>query len=196
MQAQDGPVPGAGRIFAVVGPSGAGKDTLIGAARAAVPGLHVVRRVITRPESPGAEAHEGVTEAEFARREAAGAFVLTWRAHGLRYGIPAAAAEALAAGRTVVFNGSRHMLGAAAARFPGLRVILVTAPPEVLAARLARRGRESRAQIRERLARAEEPLPPGLPVTTVVNDRPLQEALADFVAALGVGPAQPDSAAW
>lgn len=38
-----------GRLFAVVGPSGAGKDTLIAAALAARPDLAIVRRVITRP---------------------------------------------------------------------------------------------------------------------------------------------------
>ena len=40
-----------GRLFAIVGPSGAGKDTLIQGALAARPGLSVVRRVITRPTS-------------------------------------------------------------------------------------------------------------------------------------------------
>ena len=53
-------------IFAVVGPSGAGKDTLIAGALRARPDLHLVRRVITRPTEAGGEAFEGVTGAEFA----------------------------------------------------------------------------------------------------------------------------------
>ena len=56
------------RLFFVVGPSGAGKDTLLSGAIAADPALHWARRVITRPESAGGEPFEGVTEAEFAMR--------------------------------------------------------------------------------------------------------------------------------
>ncbi len=65
-----------GRIFAIVGPSGAGKDTLIEAARRARPDLHIVRRVVTRPAEAGGEPYEGVTEEEFLRRRQAGGFVL------------------------------------------------------------------------------------------------------------------------
>ena len=50
-----------GAVFAVVGPSGAGKDTLIEAARQARPDLVIVRRFITRPESAGGEDFHGVT---------------------------------------------------------------------------------------------------------------------------------------
>ncbi|MFD1807738.1 hypothetical protein ACFSHQ_04955 [Gemmobacter lanyuensis] len=42
------------RIVAVVGPSGAGKDTLMDAACAARPDLRRVRRWITRPAEAGA----------------------------------------------------------------------------------------------------------------------------------------------
>lgn len=178
----------AGRIFAVVGPSGAGKDTLMAAAQAARPDLLLVRRVITRPESAGGEPFEGVTEAEFARRKAAGDFALDWQAHGLRYGIPAEVRRDLEAGRTVLFNGSRAMLAAASAAFPGLTVLHVTAAPEVLAARLAARGRETAEDIARRLARAVEPFPPGLTVTEIRNDGAIGAAVAALLAAL-----QPES---
>lgn len=174
----------AGRIFAVVGPSGAGKDTLMAAAQAARPDLVLVRRVITRPEAAGGEPFEGVSEAEFDRRQAEGAFALDWQAHGLRYGIPATVRADLAAGRTVLFNGSRAMLGAAAAAFPGLAVLHVSARPEVLAARLSARGRETAEDIARRLARAVDPFPPGLPVIELRNDGALDDALAAMLAAL------------
>ncbi len=176
-----------GRLVAVVGPSGAGKDTLIAAAQAARPGLHVARRVITRPEEAGGEPFEGVTPAEFARRKAAGAFALDWEAHGLCYGIPASIDAALAQGRDVVFNGSRAMLGTAWEHYPGLSVIHVTASAPVLAERLAARGRESRQDIARRLARASYEIPYGIPIRVVQNDGPLAQAVAAFLAAL-----QPD----
>ena len=92
------------RLFLVVGPSGAGKDTLLAGAMAADPRLHWARRVITRPESAGGEPFEGATEAEFAERLAQGEFALHWDAHGLRYGVPFAE---LPQGRDVIVNGSR-----------------------------------------------------------------------------------------
>ncbi|HMO07919.1 MAG TPA: phosphonate metabolism protein/1,5-bisphosphokinase (PRPP-forming) PhnN [Paracoccaceae bacterium] len=179
-----------GRVFAVVGPSGAGKDTLIAAARSARPDLHVVRRVITRPEEAGGEPFEGVTPRVFAARAAAGDFCLIWAAHGLSYGIPASARDALAQGRDVVFNGSRAMLAEARGMFPGLTAILVTAPAAVRAARLAARGRETASEIAGRLARGRYDVPPGIPVRRVENGGRLEEAVAAFLAALapeGVG---------
>jgi len=173
-----------GRVFAVVGPSGAGKDTLIAAARQARPDLHIVRRVITRPEEPGGEPYEGVTPEEFACRKADGRFVLDWQAHGLHYGIPDTVETAMAEGRDVIFNGSRAMLGDAWQAFPGLTVIHVTASVPVLAERLAARGRESRDEIAERLTRASYEIPYGIGVRVVENNGPLEDAVKAFLAAL------------
>lgn len=168
-------------ICAVVGPSGAGKDTLIAGAMAARPDLRLVRRVITRPAGAGGEDFEGVTEAEFARRRAAGEFALDWVAHGLRYGLPKAQLQGPG---PVIFNGSRVALPAALAAFPGLRVILVTAPDAVLAARLASRGRESEADVLRRLARAAFALPEGVEAVTVANDGRPEDGIARLLAAL------------
>lgn len=169
------------RLVVVVGPSGAGKDTLMALACAARPDIRAARRVVTRPAEAGGEDFEGVTEAEFAARRQAGAFALHWRAHGLGYGIPA---EALAGRGTLLINASRAVLAEAQARFPGLTVLLVTAPPEVLAQRLAGRGRESGADQAARLARAGFPLPPGIVPRVVVNDGTPEQGLARFLAAL------------
>ena len=91
-----------GRLVAIVGPSGAGKDTLIAGAVAARPDLVWARRTITRPAT-GNEPSEAVSEAEFERRRAAGAFAFWWTAHGLSYGIPASIHDHLAAGRFDAF---------------------------------------------------------------------------------------------
>lgn len=171
-------------LIAVVGPSGAGKDSVIDAARRRLDGdprFAFPRRVVTRPAGAGFEDHVAAAPAEFAALDAAGAFVFAWEAHGIRYGIPAAIADDLAAGRSVVVNLSREAVVAARARFPTV-VVEITAPVPVLAERLARRGRETAAEIRERLSRAE-----AVPVDAdrvVVNDGPLERAVDAFAAIL------------
>jgi ribose 1,5-bisphosphokinase len=172
-----------GTLHLVCGPSGVGKDTLIDAARAARPDLVVPRRVITRPAEAGGEAHDAATPDAFAAMEAEGAFLLSWRAHGLAYGIPASAGAALAAGRHVLANVSRSVVAEARRRAAPVRVLLVTAPAEALARRLAARGREAEAEIARRLARAELEGPTGPDVVTIVNDD-LAAAKAAFLAAL------------
>ena len=168
-------------ITAVVGPSGAGKDTLIRGALAARPELRLVRRVITRPTEAGGEEFEGVTGEDFAFRRVRGDFALTWEAHGLSYGIPK---EQVNGAGEVIFNGSRAALAVAARVFPGLRVILVTAPDIVLAARLAARGRETAEDIRTRLSRAAFQMPEGIAFQTVVNDTTPETGTARLLAAL------------
>jgi phosphonate metabolism protein PhnN/1,5-bisphosphokinase (PRPP-forming) len=168
-------------IFAVVGPSGAGKDLLIRGALAARPDLHLVRRVITRPADAGSEDHEPASEEEFLARVARGDFALFWHAHGLSYGLPR---QAFDAPGDVIFNGSRAVLSDAARVFPGLRVIVITAPDDILAARLAARGRESVDDIRARLARAAFTLPEGIEIRTVINDATPDKGVARFLAAL------------
>lgn len=168
-------------IFAVVGPSGAGKDTLIAGALRARPDLHLVRRVISRPSAAGGEAFDGVTDAHFTQRKARGDFALDWQAHGLSYGLPK---TEFAGPGDVIFNGSRLALPAAMAAFPDLRVILVTAPALVLAARLTARGREKTDVIMGRLQRAAYALPDGIAAVTIMNDAAVDDGIAALLAAL------------
>ncbi len=173
-----------GVLHLVVGPSGVGKDTLIDAARAARPDLLFPVRAITRPVEAGGEAHDAVAPEAFERMEAEGAFLLSWRAHGLAYGIPASAGAALEAGRGVVANVSRSVLGNACARLSPVRVVAVTASAEALARRLAARGRESGAQISARLRRPDLACPPGADVVEIDNGGDLSAAEAAFLGAL------------
>ena len=170
-----------GVLILVVGPSVAGKDTLLNAARQALADdnrFRFVRRVITRPAEAGGEAHEAVTESEFLGRD----FALQWQAHGLRYGIPIDIAETIGQGRIAVASVSRAVVVEVAARFP-VRVIEVTAPPELLARRLADRRRESPADVARRLAR-QVTMPANVPVETVMNDGTIAEGAQRFLAAL------------
>jgi phosphonate metabolism protein PhnN/1,5-bisphosphokinase (PRPP-forming) len=170
----------------VVGPSGVGKDTLLDGARAMLAAddrFVFPAREITRPQDAGGEDHIPVSEEVFAARKTAGGYGLSWRAHGLSYGIPAQIAENLAAGRTVVVNVSRSVLDAARARYGCVRVISITADQRLLAERLARRGRESADDIAARLARRAVEVT-GDDVVVVRNDGSPDEGIAQLVAAI------------
>lgn len=144
-------------LIVVVGPSGSGKDSLIAYARERMrdkEGILFVRRVITRQALATAEDHDTMSAQAFAAAQAAGAFAVTWQAHGLSYAIPASAERHVAEGGIAVVNGSRAALAAISAVFARMRVVHVTCRPEILAARLAARGRESAAEREKRLTRA------------------------------------------
>jgi phosphonate metabolism protein PhnN/1,5-bisphosphokinase (PRPP-forming) len=172
-------------LLLVVGPSGAGKDTLIDAARRQLAGdarVRFVRRDITRPREAGGEDHDAVDAETFSHRCDSGAYALHWRAHGLGYGIPADIAADLKAGRVVVASVSRSVVEQAARQFP-VRVLEITAPPELLARRLAARGREAAADIASRLARSVA-LPKYADTVTIVNDGTREEGAARVLAEL------------
>ena len=147
---------GPGCLVLVVGPSGAGKDTLIDLARAGLrddASVVFPRRVVTRAAAD--EPHDTMDADAFDNAVRAGAFALTWDAHDLRYGIPAGIDVDIRAGRSVVCNVSRAIIATARERYADVRVVLVTAPPDVLAARLAARARGSDGDLVRRLARSE-----------------------------------------
>ncbi|MBX3577355.1 MAG: phosphonate metabolism protein/1,5-bisphosphokinase (PRPP-forming) PhnN [Rhizobiaceae bacterium] len=180
------PIAG-GAFVAVVGPSGAGKDSVIQFAQAALAAdrsVFFARRVITRPSDPSAEAHDTLDEAAFAKAEQDGAFAVAWHAHGLRYGLPAEIDAKVAHGAVVVANVSRAVLPAIKARYARTIVAEITARPDILAKRLAARGRETPADVLARLAR---PAPATTGVADVVgidNSGPLAVAGGQFLALL------------
>lgn len=168
-----------GIMVVVVGPSGAGKDTLMNLAARRFKGrddVHFVRRVITRHRDAGGEDHLSVSLEGFAAMEQSGSFAVWWEAHGLKYGIPAEVSVALSRGHVVVANGSRSALHRFQAAFPRLKVINVTARPEVLAGRLEARGRETHEDIMARLARGPLTVRGEYDVTELDNSGTLEEA--------------------
>ncbi|WP_425994610.1 phosphonate metabolism protein/1,5-bisphosphokinase (PRPP-forming) PhnN [Afipia sp. DC4300-2b1] len=147
---------GPGRLVLVVGPSGAGKDTLIGLAQAACAGdIKVVfpQRIVTR-EASSFENNEAVSPMQFGQMLAHGDFAFQWEAHGLRYGVPRSIVDDIRTGHAVVVNASRTIVEFARRSYANVTVVSVTAPPEVLAQRLAARARSSDGQLDERLRRA------------------------------------------
>ncbi|MBK4991790.1 phosphonate metabolism protein/1,5-bisphosphokinase (PRPP-forming) PhnN [Pseudomonas sp. S36] len=144
-----------GKLILLMGPSGAGKDSLIDAARdrLAAAGIQVARRIITRSAESKGEAAIGVTPAQFAMLRDEGAFAMHWQANGLGYGIPRQVDDWLANGTSVLVNGSRAYLPQARQRYPDLLAILVDVRPDVLRQRLLARGRETLDEVEQRLAR-------------------------------------------
>lgn len=173
-----------GRIIAVVGPSGVGKDSVMAGLASADPSLHLVRRTITRAPDLGGEVYDAVSVAEFNDLASAGHFAVHWGAHDLLYGIPASIQTVLAKGQDCLANFSRAALLAGDAAFARFCVLNITARPETLVARLSTRGRESEAQIAKRLAHAGKPLPDGLNVMTVSNDGALDDTVATALSLL------------
>ncbi|ASY59934.1 phosphonate metabolism protein/1,5-bisphosphokinase (PRPP-forming) PhnN [Sinorhizobium sp. CCBAU 05631] len=174
-----------GTLIVVVGPSGAGKDSVMGfAARhfAQRPDILFVRRVITRPSDAGSEVHESVSTAEFEEMQQVGAFAVSWQAHGLSYGIPREIADRIESGMTAIVNGSRAALPAIRAAFGKVAVALVTADASVLAKRLAQRGRESEEDVLRRLKRQVPDVVAGPDVTVIDNSGRLDIAGQRFVA--------------
>jgi phosphonate metabolism protein PhnN/1,5-bisphosphokinase (PRPP-forming) len=166
-------------LVLIVGPSGVGKDALISYCRSGLVGVDAVvfpRRAITRAAGAGSEEHDTVLEAEFQRRAGAGGFSLSWRAHGLGYGVPASIEHDLAAGRTVVVNVSRSIVDDARRRYRPLTVVSVVASPEILAARLRGRGRETDEDIGRRLERAASVEVDGTDVIRLDNSGALEAA--------------------
>ena len=141
------------------------------------PRIVLARRVITRPSDAGSEDFDGVTVAEFQSLKDAGAFTLSWEAHGLHYAIPTAVEAHLKDGRDVLANLSRAVLIRAKDRFARFDVINLTADRDVLAARLAARGRETDTQIAGRLERATVGLPNGIEARNLDNSGPLEQTV-------------------
>jgi ribose 1,5-bisphosphokinase len=169
-----------GCLVLVVGPSGAGKDTLLDAARDACAGdggISFVRRGVTRQAS-AAEDHASFTEAEFETALADGAFSFWWEAHGLRYGVPVSIEADLAAGLTVVCNVSRNIVVGLRERYPQCCVVLVTAPEEVRMARVAARERASDGDPGRRAKRAAPGMEELRPALVIDNTGTIEEGTA------------------
>jgi ribose 1,5-bisphosphokinase len=186
--AERAPRIGPGVLVVVVGPSGAGKDTLIGLARTLCsddPRIVFPRRIVTRLAS-AAEDHDTVTSVEFVAAIGQGAFAFWWEAHGLKYALPVGIDAELRSGNTVVCNVSRAVVASLRARYANLTVVLVTAPKEVLLARLAARGRESGGDVAGRVDRAAAAVDDLKPDTLIENIGDPEIGAGHLAAVLGV----------
>lgn len=171
----------------VCGPSGSGKDSVIGAAAKALAGnprIVFARRLVTRPAGPAAE-HDEISRSTMRGLLKTGDLAWHWEANGHAYAIPRRYERQMLQGRLVVVNGSREHAAALAGRV-GLHCVLITAPAAVLADRLAARAREDEAAIAARLARNGllGPMPAGLVIPNVGSVQDAGAILAAHLAAL------------
>ena len=176
-----------GTLFLVVGPSGAGKDSLIDGAKAALGGnaqYVFPRRYITRPIDAGGENHIPLSEEAFDSMHERGGMVLSWQAHKLHYGVPATVTQHLDHGRHVIVNVSRTVLDEARERFAPVKVLSISVDPEVLAQRLKARGRENAADIKRRVQRAGDFEIKGADVIDIDNGGDLDSSVAKFIDAI------------
>jgi ribose 1,5-bisphosphokinase len=186
------------RLIFVVGPSGAGKDSVLDGLRKSLtdhPGaadrLHWARRTITRPAKAGGEAHEPLSEDDFLCAEANGEFAIAWHANGLHYGVRHIELEPLSQDQWVLVNGSRAYLSELRRKLPDTTVVHITAPSTMLRQRLQSRQRESAAAIEERLARNERlaHIPNAIEVCNDGTISNAVQALASALSSLDAWPA-------
>jgi ribose 1,5-bisphosphokinase len=173
---------GPGRLILVIGPSGAGKDTLIGLARAACAddrNILFPRRVVTR-EASAFEDNEQISVDAFRQARTRGDFAVHWEAHGHCYALPRAIDDDIRAGRTVVANVSRRVVDAIRRAYAEVTVVSITAPSEILAERLAARARSSDGEIEHRLSRAVDDVATG-PDVTIANIGSVEDHARELV---------------
>lgn len=185
--ASGAPVCVSPRLIYLMGPSGAGKDSVLEASRAQLLARHVriARRVITRSAEAVGEEAVAVSLRVFEQMCANGEFALAWRANGLAYGIPAYIEAWLADGWHVLVNGSRAHLAQARASYPDLVPVLLSVKPQVLRERLLKRGREGLDEIEQRLARNQSIQPVEQEGVLVVdNSADLDDAVRGLLAVL------------
>ena len=143
-------------IVYVMGPSGAGKDSVLRYARERLDGQHPIvfaHRYITRPPTPGDENHIALSMSEFAARKARNLFAMHWQAHGLDYGIGIEIERWREAGCLVVISGSREHFERQLAAAAGVVPVVITSDPAILARRLAGRARDDAQAVTKRLQR-------------------------------------------
>jgi ribose 1,5-bisphosphokinase len=175
----------------VMGASGAGKDSVLRGARDALTGddrIIIAHRYITRPADAGGENHVSLTLAEFTCRRDAGLFAFHWSAHGRHYGIGIEIDAWRRAGFTVIVSGSRAHF-ATLDPDDDILPVVIAARPDILARRLAERGRETAPEIMARLQR--EPPVDHPAAVTIDNSGPLTAAVQVFLVAVRGARARP-----
>ncbi|MDR1676810.1 MAG: phosphonate metabolism protein/1,5-bisphosphokinase (PRPP-forming) PhnN [Deltaproteobacteria bacterium] len=171
-----------GTLIYLMGPSGAGKDSLIERAKEAkLKDLVVATRLVTRETNIKTD-DLYLSEEAFQNLLSKGRLALHWASHGFLYGIDKSIDTFLNQGQTVIINGSRNYLPTARQLYPHLKPILITAHIDILKARLLNRDREDQTAIMERLLRTNESFDlPMDEIKIIDNSGPLDKSSVQFI---------------
>ena len=136
-----------GYLFLVVGPSGAGKDTLIDYVTIKLPVIKVKRYITRLPNA--FEDFISVSVSDFNKMD----FFLKWGSYDKQYGISAEVLSGLKSDRHFIINVSRDVISEAKSKWAKTFVISLSVSKEVLVKRALERGRDSPEEIKKRLDR-------------------------------------------
>ena len=184
------------RVVVITGPSGVGKGTLIRLLREQIPALGLSVSATTRAPRPGevdGRDYRFLSEADFDRRIAEGAFLEHAEYAGRRYGTLRADLEnRAAAGEPVVLEIEVQGARQVRASMPdALQVFIAPPSREALRERLVGRGTDDPHVIEQRLKVAERELDAQHEFAhVVVNDR-LEDAVRELVDVVRSGVAGP-----
>ena len=178
---------GAGHVFVVAAPSGAGKSSLVNALLKQDESIRLSVSFTTRAPRPG-ETHgreyHFVSREEFAAREAGGEFLETAEVHGNRYGTSRSWIEQqLADGRDVLLEIDWQGAQQVRRLFPrAISVFILPPSMEALRARLRQRGQDRPDVIDRRLdaARGEIAHAPEFDYV-IINER-FEQAVSELAA--------------
>ena len=174
------------RLFVISGPAGVGRGTLVSRIRELRPDLDETVSATTRPPRPGeveGVSYHYLSDAEFARRVAAGEFLEHADVHGHSYGTLRSEVESrIARGRSVILEIDYQGAFQVRQAFPAAVLVFIEPPSfEELERRLRGRGTEDEEHIELRLKNARHEIEIGEQYDVrVVNDeveRAAQELL-------------------
>lgn len=183
-------------LLVISGPSGAGKTSVAAGLLDLTPGLILSVSATTRTPRPAERDgvdYRFVSEEEFDRLEAEGAFLESAEVHGARYGtLRASVEEAIAAGHTVLLEIDVQGTRAIRAQMPDAVTVFIEPPSmEVLRERLASRKTESARALERRMANAEEEMDAAGEFDHRVVNQELPDAIAQVARILEGTPTTP-----
>lgn len=175
--------------YYIMGPSGAGKDSVLAAVcdhftdKVSRPSRYISRALAAND----AEQHNVISSPVFNEFVDKACFSLFWEANGFHYGYDKQWLFDLQKGKIVLLNGSRSYWPEAKKRYGDkLYPIYLDLSVESQEARLKGRGRESYAEISERIARNEKfsHIADSDEIFRLNADQPLAAVFQDFIALL------------
>jgi len=174
---------GSGQLVFIVGPSGAGKDSILRLAKEKIPkntNIVFALRYVTRQTEHENEEIE-ISHSEFNLLLKSQFFCMHWQAHDLSYGISKRIETLLKYNKTVIVNGSRQYIPTALQRFPFMKIVLIQVPAAIAKSRLEQRGREDQKHIMLRMQRDSKIEAPEELIYTIDNSGPIEEATSKLM---------------